>query len=135
MMMRKKKILLSLVVLAVLTVLFGSIISDATEITTGSGNTTGSVTVTASNTGNNTGSVTINPTNVGANRNTTNTNTNAVNSTVSTYSSNSSNTNSNTANTGLPYAGAGNIMGAIVLGLVFVGSAVYAYKKVTDYNV
>lgn len=135
-MMRKKKILLSLVVLAVLTVLFGSIVSDATEITTGSGNTTGTVTVTASNTpGNNTGSVTINPTNVGANKNTTNTNTNAVNSTVSTYSSNSSNTNSNTANTGLPYAGAGNIMGAIVLGLVFVGSAVYAYKKVTDYNV
>lgn len=129
--MRKKKILLSLIVLAVLTVLFGSIISDATEITT---NSTGTTTITANTAGTNTGSVSINA-NTNTNTN-TNTNVSAINSTVSTYSNSSANTNANTSSTtGLPYAGAGNIMGAVVLALVFVGSAVYAYKKVTDYNV
>lgn len=124
--MKKQKLLISLLIVAVVAILFGNVMSDATQITANS------VTVTPS---------TTNATNTNATtKNTVNTNSTSINAAVSSY--NNTNTNStvntakNTANTSkLPYAGNGNILGAVVLAVAFVGSALYAYKKVSDYNV
>lgn len=58
------------------------------------------------------------------NSNKTNTNTNKTNS---------SNYNSSNGSSKLPYAGTGTTS-VVLIALAFAGSAVYAYKKVTDYN-
>ena len=58
------------------------------------------------------------------NTNKTNTNTNKTNS---------SNYNSSNGSSKLPYAGTGTTS-VVLIALAFAGSAVYAYKKVTDYN-
>lgn len=58
------------------------------------------------------------------NSNKTNTNTNKTNT---------SNYNSTTGSGKLPYAGTGTTSVALIA-IAFAGSAVYAYKKVTDYN-
>lgn len=136
--MKKQKLLISLLIVAVVAILFGNVMSDATQLT---GN---SVTVTPSTTNatnTNAGSISINASTTNATtNNTVNTNATSINAAVSSY--NNTNTNStvntakNTANTSkLPYAGNGNILGAVVLAVAFVGSALYAYKKVSDYNV
>lgn len=136
--MKKQKLLISLLIVAVVAILFGNVMSDATQITTNS------VTVTPSTTNvtnTNAGSISINATTTNATTNNkVNTNSSSINAAVSSY--NNTNTNStvntakNTANTSkLPYAGNGNILGAVVLAVAFVGSALYAYKKVSDYNV
>lgn len=57
------------------------------------------------------------------NSNKTNTNTNKTN--TSNYNS--------TGSSKLPYAGTGTTS-VVLVALAFAGSAVYAYKKVTDYN-
>jgi cobalamin biosynthesis Mg chelatase CobN len=142
--MKKNKILVSLLLVAVIAILFGNVVSSATEITANTTNSvsnstgTGSVTITAS-TSNTTGT---NSTTISANTSNTSSIVNAaINSSVSTYNSLANNTttlnaNSNTETaSSLPYTGSGNIFGAIVLAVVLVVSAVYAYKKVTDYNV
>ena len=119
--MKKQKLLISLLIVAVVAILFGNVMSDATQITANSVTVTPSTT-NATNT--NAGSISINATTTNA----TTKNTVNKNSTV--------NTAKNTANTSkLPYAGNGNILGAAVLAVAFVGSALYAYKKVSDYNV
>ena len=136
--MKKQKLLISLLIVAVVAILFGNVMSDATQITTNSVTVTPSTT-NATNT--NAGSISINATTTNATtKNTVNTNSSSINAAVSSY--NNTNTNStvntakNTANTSkLPYAGNGNILGAVVLAVAFVGSALYAYKKVSDYNV
>ncbi len=137
--MKKQKLLISLLIVAVVAILFGNVMSDATQITANSV----TVTPTTTNTNTNAGSVSItaNATTTNATtNNTVNTNATSINAAVSSY--NNTNTNStvntakNTANTSkLPYAGNGNILGAVVLAVAFVGSALYAYKKVSDYNV
>lgn len=124
----KEKMIISLVVVALLALIFGNVTSNATSLT---GN---SVTLNVSATNSTTLNISTNKTN------TTNTNTNksSINAAVSNYANTNSkvNTAKNTANTSkLPYAGNGNVAGAIVLAVIFVGSAVYAYKKVSDYNV
>ena len=58
------------------------------------------------------------------NSNKTNTNTNKTNT---------SNYNSSNGSSKLPYAGTGTTS-VVLIALAFAGSAVYAYKKVTDYN-
>lgn len=126
--MKKEKMIISLVVVALLVLIFGNVTSNATSLT---GN---SVTLNVSATNSTTLNISTNKTN------TTNTNTNksSINAAVSNYANTNSkvNTAKNTANTSkLPYAGNGNVAGAIVLAVIFVGSAVYAYKKVSDYNV
>lgn len=98
---------------------------------------------------------TIGATNTNKSKNNTNTNkaanktvdredneveTNVVGSTNKTNSNktntnktNSSNYNSSNGSSKLPYAGTGTTS-VVLIALAFAGSAVYAYKKVTDYN-
>lgn len=126
--MKKEKMIISLIVVALLALVFGNVTSNATSLT---GN---SLTLNVSATNSTTLNISTNKTNKA---NTTNvTNTNSVNAAVSNYANTNVNAAKNTANTSkLPYAGNGNVAGAIVLAVIFVGSAVYAYKKVSDYNV
>ena len=63
-----------------------------------------------------------------------NTNTNKVNSISNRNSSNYSNTNKNAANKSeLPYAGEGN-SSIVFAGIALAASAVYAYKKISEYK-
>jgi len=136
--MKKQKLLISLLIVAVVAILFGNVMSDATQITTNSETVTPSTT-NATNT--NAGSISINASKTNATTNNkVNTNSTSINAAVSSYKNTNTNstvnTAKNTANTSkLPYAGNGNILGAVVLAVAFVGSALYAYKKVSDYNV
>lgn len=135
--LKKEKILVSLVVITLITLVFGSIYSLATTplITgesTSDGNTTGAVNNEANNTANNTntsggaivGSTVNNTTNDVANNTANNTARNTSNNTTNKTSTNSSS---------LPYAGTNSSVVFIVVALV--ASALYAYKKVSDYNV
>lgn len=139
----KSKILLSFIAVVLMIVLFGNIYSLATEE-----NATNTVTITAttdttgatntnntSNTNTNTNSANltannvVNTPNVSASAN--NTTNNKVNNTAnntSTYN----NTNSVSNSSNLPYTGTNSK--AMLLIVVFAISAVYAYKKVSDYN-
>lgn len=136
--MKKQKLLISLLIVAVVAILFGNVMSDATQITTNSITVIPSTT-NATNT--NAGSISINASKTNATTNNkVNTNSTSINAAVSSYKNTNTNstvnTAKNTANTSkLPYAGNGNILGAVVLAVAFVGSALYAYKKVSDYNV
>lgn len=123
----KEKMLVSLVVIMLAVMVFGSVSSLATVIKpTTNTNTTNT---SADNT-------------VGAAKdNTTNTNTNkanAISSSVNAISNKTnttkySNTNTNKSASKLPYAGSNT---SIVFVVVALGlSAVYAYKKVSDYNI
>ena len=136
--MKKEKLVISLMVMMVL--MFGLVMSafaagEPTTITTiTAGNTTsasangnataitptnGTVPIsTATNTGNGT---TIAPT-------TTRNNTSATESTTSSYRNIASNTTSN-----LPYTGSSYGIVFVIFALVI--SAIYAYKKVSDYNI
>lgn len=130
----KSKILLSFVAIALIFVLLGNVYSLATE------NTNNTVTITATtdttggnsneNTNSNTNTNTANITSiVSSNTNTTdNTSNNTANNT-STYN----NTNATTNSSSLPYTGTNSK--TIVLVVLFAISAVYAYKKVSDYNI
>lgn len=59
--------------------------------------------------------------------------TNSNKSNTNTNKTNSSNYNSSNGSSKLPYAGTGTTS-VVLIALAFAGSAVYAYKKVTDYN-
>ena len=136
--MKKEKIIISLVAILMITFATQNIISLATE---GNGN---KVTITAQ-TGNNTVNQAKNETvndAVGAvnkvtnnankvtNKNETNTANNVVNNTTNKLDNKTTNTESKTK---LPKAGTDSTVIFLVLG--FVASAIYAYKKVSDYNV
>ena len=131
-MLNSKKILVSLVVITLLAITFGSvkslatqpIVANVTTSTTPANNTTGAVTITTSNN-------TVNTANTAANNTvaTNNTTNNAVNKITNTSSYNTTNTTKKS----LPYAGTDSTIVFIVLALAV--SAVYAYKKVLDYNI
>lgn len=137
---KKGKILLSLIVMILMMVLFGNIYSLATEDNTAGNNpvtitpttTNGNNTVNNTNTNNtaNQSSIiapsnnAVNNANVGNNTNTNNT----ANNNTSVY--NTSNTSNSSS---LPYTGTNSK--AMLLIIVFAISSIYAYKKVSDYNV
>ena len=127
----KEKMLVTLVVVLLLVMVFGNVKSLATVLrptNTASSNTNKVVenTVGATNTaGNTTNTNKANAvsSSVGAVNNTSNT------SNTSKYS----NTNTNKSTSKLPYAGSNSSMVFVVVALV--ASAIYAYKKVSDYNI
>lgn len=132
--LKKEKILVSLVVITLITLVFGSIYSLATTPliqgnSSSDENTTGAVNNTVENTTNNTANNTNNS--VGSS---------IVGSAVSNNSNNTANnaTNNRSNNTStnsskLPYAGTNSSIVFVVIALAV--SALYAYKKVSDYNV
>ena len=138
--MLREKVLVSLVVVLLVAVTIGNVVSLATEPTVTINPTTGNnvgVTITTDNNKN---------TNANTNSNTnSNTNTNSLSATVGAANTNKANTNTNkAANTNkantntnkaskLPYAGADSSLVVVVIALA--ASAVYAYKKVSDYNI
>lgn len=141
---KMSKILLSLIAILLMIVLFGNVYSLADE-----GNNTSSITITPvtagassdNNTtaGNNTIN-TINATNISNTANSINTVNTPNISTVSASANNTvgntsiyNNTNSVSNSSNLPYTGTSSK--GILLIVVFVISSVYAYKKVSDYNI
>lgn len=131
-----EKVLVSLILMALVVFTIGTVSSQATSpiiaATTSGSNTADNAA--ASNTNTN-GTVSIGAS-VGAantaNNTATNTNTNKTNTNTNTNKTNTSSyTNTNSVNK-LPYAGANPSLIIVVIALA--GSAVYAYKKVTDYN-
>lgn len=129
--LRKEKILVSLVIITLITLVFGSVNSLATVIKPNTGNNveneTGAVSEDGNNTANNTNTNNISAT-VGSTGNNTN---NSANNTTNKVANSTNNTN--TPSSKLPYAGSNSSMIFIVIALVV--SALYAYKKVSDYNV
>ncbi len=126
---RKSRILLSIAIIALIFVLLGNSYSLATE-----GGNTVTITATTENTGSSDNTNTNTDTN-------TNTNVNAVSNVTSIVSSNNNTANNtstyNTSNTttntsSLPHTGTDSK--TVLLVVVFALSAVYAYKKVNDYN-
>ena len=143
--MSKSKMLISLVTVVLAILVIGNVISLATEITpitsSGSGNTSsGNVTqIGATNTNSNTDNTNTNK-NSNTNVNASNTNTGNLVGATNTNRNTNTNTNSNTSSyastnsSKLPYAGT-NGSSIVILAVAFGLSAIYAYKKVTDYNV
>jgi ABC-type transport system involved in multi-copper enzyme maturation permease subunit len=130
-MLSSKKILVSLVVITLLVVTFGSINSLATSITAdvNSGNSVGTITIS----GNTAASGT--QTNTAENNVVNNTANNTTNNVVNriTNSSSYNTTNTNSVKSSLPYAGTNSSVIFVVIALAI--SAIYAYRKVSDYNV
>ena len=134
--MLREKVLVSLVVVLLVAVTIGNVVSLATEPTV-------TINPTA---GNNVGVTITTDNNKNTNANTNSkTNTNSLSATVGAANTNKANTNTNkAANTNkantntnkaskLPYAGADSSLVVVVIALA--ASAVYAYKKVSDYNI
>lgn len=134
---KKEKILVSLVVITLITLVFGSIYSLAstplianTNTSATDENTTGAVNNQASNTNTNTNTGSSNSTAIVGS--TVNTNTNSNTNTNRNALAN--NTVKNTTNSSkLPYAGTNSSVIFVVIALAV--SALYAYKKISDYNV
>ena len=123
----KEKMLVSLVVIMLAVMVFGSVSSLATVI--------------KPTTNTNTTNTSVDNTVGAAKENKTNTNTNkanAISSSVNAISNKTNttkynNTNTNKSATKLPYAGSNTSMIFVVIALAI--SAIYAYKKVSDYNI
>lgn len=142
--LKKEKILVSLIAIVMIALVVGNVYSLATE---DNNEGSGSLTLTNNTSKNNTANTTNKATNdtennttgnigaeVGAtNKTNTNKTNNTTNNTVNNTNSSKNNTNKNAATTGLPYAGSNTSIIFIVIALGV--SAVYAYKKVSDYNV
>lgn len=129
----KEKMLVSLVLVILAIMVFGSVDSLATVIRpTTDGNTTNTANTTVDNT---VGAAGSNTTNTNTNTNKANAISSSVGSANKTNTSKYNNTNTNTNKTAskLPYAGSNSSMVFVVVALV--ASAVYAYKKVSDYNI
>lgn len=134
---KKEKILVSLVVITLITLVFGSIYSLAstplianTNTSATDENTTGAVNNQTSNTNTNTNTGSSNSTAIVGS--TVNTNTNSNTNTNRNALAN--NTVKNTTNSSkLPYAGTNSSVIFVVIALAV--SALYAYKKISDYNV
>ena len=131
---RKSRILLSIVAIALMFILLGNMYSLAAEDNT--------VTITATNDNNtaNTNNTTNtgNTVNLTANTNNTTSNTSSIvsNNTTNNTTNNTStynNTNTTSNSTKSPHTGSSSK--TILLVVIFALSAVYAYKKVSDYNV
>ena len=126
----KEKMFISLIVITLIALVVGNVASLATDLTN-TGNTSGGSAVISPKAVNNTnavGAITAN--------NTTN-NTSGGNTVGSIANNTSKNTSKNTSSynsTGkLPYAGSDSTVIFVVIALA--ASALYAYKKVSDYNV
>ena len=133
--MKKEKLFISLVMVLVVMFMLGTVSSFATELTVSLSDNDEETTNTATNTI----GATIKASNTTKKTNTTNTkNTTVKNNTTNNVVANSSaNKVSNYANktgsTSLPYAGTDTTIIFVVAALGI--SAVYAYKKVVDYNI
>lgn len=137
--LRKEKVLVSLIVITLITLVFGSIYSLATTplITNSSStdsNTTGAVNSSTNNTTNVNASNSSSTAIVGSTVNSSsNTNSNTNTNTNSNTNKNVSNSSSNTNSSSLPYAGTNSSIVLIIVVLAI--SALYAYKKISDCNV
>lgn len=136
---KKSKILLSLIAILLMVALCGNVYSLATEgntvtITATTDNTSASQNTNTKNTNTNTNSSTnITPIVSSSGNNTANNTTNNTANNATNNASTYNNTNATSNSSGLPYTGTNS--SAIVFIIVFALSAVYAYKKVSDYNV
>lgn len=139
--LKKEKILASLIAVVMVALVIGNVYSLATE-----GNTSSGGTISLTSTGNTNSNKSTN-TNVSGNTDAdlgaevgatnrsgnTNRNTNTNTNTNSNTNSSRYGNNSNSASSRLPYAGSNTSIIFIVIALG--ASAIYAYKKVSDYNV
>ncbi len=126
-MLKNEKFLVSLVVVTLFALVLGTLTSFATEVSNDntSAGTIKITPTTSSTAANNTANT------VAAVNNTAN---NTANRVVNNTTNNSSNYNKSTTNSSsLPYAGASTSVVFVIVGLA--ASALYAYKKVSDYNV
>lgn len=120
--LKMKKLLITLVMVMVVVLALGSVKSLATQITVKAPENT----VGESTSNNNTSNTNTNTNNAANNtNNNTNTNKNAVKNNTSAYN--------NTKTGSLPYAGTNTSVVFVVI--AFVASSLYAYKKVSDYNI
>ena len=133
----KEKMLVTLVVVLLMVMVFGNVSSLATTVlrptNTASGNSNTAIdnTVGATNTAGNT-SNTSNTANTNKS-NAVSSSVSAVNNTSNTSKYSNTNTNTNKSASKLPYAGSNSSMVFVVVALI--ASAIYAYKKVSDYNI
>ncbi len=125
---RKSQILLSIVVIALVFVLLGNIHSLATE-----GGASNPVTITATTQNTSTTDNTSNTANVSGTSNISSIVSASGNSANQTANNTSTYNNTTTSSSGLPYTGTNSKV--ILLVVAFGISAIYAYKKVSDYNV
>lgn len=134
--MKREKLVISLIIMVVLLFVFtvNTLATGDSSITVRSGNST---TVTPSTNGN---STTLTPSNnVGASGNQTirpansaSTNNSSSEAAGSSYRNLAASTNIDNTASGLPYTGSSYGIFFVIVALVV--SAVYAYKKVSDYN-
>lgn len=131
-MLKGKKLMFVIVEMIIFCLALGCISSYAAEVKTITPKNT-----TTSNTSNTLNTVDEDEEEENTNKNTnsnTNTNKNKVNSISNRNSSNYSNTNKNASNSSeLPYAGEGN-SSIVFVGIALAASAVYAYKKISEYK-
>lgn len=117
------KVVSSFIIILLLVILFGNIYSLADETTK---------TITAT-TGTNSNEDTNNTVNNATTNNTNNATNNTTNNSVNNVTNNTSVYNNKTNTSKLPYTGT-NSRVSVLLIVVLIGSAFYAYKKVSDYN-
>lgn len=123
--LKMKKLLITLIMVMVVVLALGSVKSLATQITVKPTNAVGETE--NNNTANN------NTSNTNANKAANNTNTNSNSNKNAAKNNTSAYNNTNTKTGSLPYAGTNTSMVFVVI--VFVASSLYAYKKVSDYNI
>lgn len=132
------KKLLSVISIVLLILVISSVSSLATELSANNTQTESDpVQIGATNTNKSNTNTNTNKANTTSNTNKINTTTNTNKSNVvgATNKTNTTSYNSSTNSSKLPYAGSANTTSIVLIAIAFVGSAVYAYKKVTDYNV
>lgn len=125
--LRKEKLLVSLIVILMVVLAIGNVTSLATAptITATGGNNKNTINAAlSSNNAANVGASEALSAGVNNSSNKTNTNTNKTNS---------NKTNTNRVSSSLPYAGTSGTVVFVVIALA--ASAIYAYKKVSDYNI
>ena len=133
--MKKGKMIVSFVLMMVVLVICASSVFATDGSNT---NTPTPITITGNSSRNTTNNVTTNntatnnaPTQITANTSSNNSANNASSS-VSSYNNSSNNSNTASNSQGLPYTGTSYSIVFIIIALVV--SAIYAYKKVSDYN-
>lgn len=132
--LKKEKILVSLVIIALLALVVGNVYSLATTPTITAGTGAVNENKNEENTNTNTNSNTNNGGSISAKVGATNNNTNSNKTNTNTNNTANTSKYNNTNNAGkLPYAGTNSSLIFVVIALGV--SAIYAYKKVSDYNV
>lgn len=123
--MKKSKLLISLILVAMVVFLFFNVSVNA-AVSIRSANASSNEVVNNSVVNNRVGNIAA--ANVSNYANTSNKTANYVAPVNNVGATNTSNS------TKLPKTGAADMTGVIALGVVFIGVAVFTYKKVTDYN-